>query len=53
MINASKYFIKDGNKNRLREEDIRKITDTYLNRIEIDYYSKNVLISDIEIFQDI
>lgn len=48
MINASKYFIKDGNKNRLREEDIRKITDTYLNRIEIGYYSKNVLISDIE-----
>lgn len=48
MINASEYFVKDGNKNRLREEDIKKITDTYLNRIEIDCYSKNVPISDIE-----
>lgn len=48
MIDASKYFVKEGNKNRLREEDIKKITDTYLNRIEIDCYSKNVLISDVE-----
>lgn len=48
MINASKYFIKDGNKNRLREEDIKKITDTYLNKNEIECYSKNVSINDIE-----
>lgn len=48
MIDASEYFVKEGNKNRLREEDIKKITDTYLNRIEIDCYSKNVLISDVE-----
>lgn len=48
MINASRYFIKDGNKNKLREEDIKKITDTYLNKIEIDCYSKNVSINDIE-----
>ena len=48
MINANKYFIKDGNKNKLREEDIKKITDIYLNRIEIDGYSKNISIKDIE-----
>lgn len=27
MIDASKGFIKDGNKNRLREQDIHKIVD--------------------------
>lgn len=48
MIDASKYFVKDGNKNKLREEDIKKITDTYLNRIEIEHYSKYVSIKDIE-----
>jgi len=29
MIDASKGFIKDGNKNRLREQDIRKIIDIW------------------------
>ncbi|MES2362373.1 MAG: class I SAM-dependent DNA methyltransferase [Pseudomonadota bacterium] len=29
MIDASKAFIKDGNKNRLREQDIHKIVDTF------------------------
>lgn len=48
MIDASKYFVKDGNKNKLREEDIKKITDTYLNKIEIEHYSKSVSMKDIE-----
>lgn len=48
MIDASKFFVKDGNKNKLREEDIKKITDTYLNKIEIEHYSKNVSMLDIE-----
>lgn len=48
MIDASKYFIKDGNKNKLREEDIKKITDTYLGRIEEEKYSKIVTIKEIE-----
>lgn len=48
MIDASKYFVKDSNKNKLREEDIKKITDTYLNKIEIEHYSKNVSMKDIE-----
>lgn len=31
MIDASKEFVKDGNKNRLREQDIHKIVTTFLN----------------------
>jgi type I restriction enzyme M protein len=29
MIDASKGFIKDGNKNRLRAQDIHRIVDTF------------------------
>ena len=29
MIDASKGFIKDGNKNRLRAQDIHQIVDTF------------------------
>lgn len=36
MIDASHDFIKDGNKNRLREQDIYKIVTTYKNRITTD-----------------
>jgi type I restriction enzyme M protein len=35
MIDASKGFIKDGNKNRLREQDIHKIVDTFAKQIEV------------------
>lgn len=48
MIDASKEFIKDGNKNRLREQDIRKIVDIYLERKKIDKYSRKVSIADIK-----
>lgn len=47
MIDASKGFIKDGNKNRLRERDIHKIVDTFNNYIEIEKYSR--MISHTEI----
>ncbi len=47
MIDASKGFIKDGNKNRLREQDIHKIVDTFNNRIEIPKYSRNIFVSEI------
>lgn len=47
MIDAGKGFIKDGNKNRLREQDIRKIVDTFNNRIEISKYSRLIPISEI------
>ncbi|MCL3781165.1 type I restriction-modification system subunit M [Prolixibacteraceae bacterium JC049] len=48
MIDASKGFIKDGNKNRLREQDIRKITDVFNSQTIIDGYSKVVSIANIE-----
>jgi len=47
MIDASKGFIKDGNKNRLREQDIHKIVDTYTNRLTIEKFSRTIPISEI------
>lgn len=48
MVDASKGFIKDGNKNRLREQDIHKIVDVFNNQLEVPKYSKMVKLSDIE-----
>ena len=48
MIDASKGFLKDGNKNRLREMDIHKIIDVFEKQIEIEGYSKIISLSDIE-----
>jgi type I restriction enzyme M protein len=47
MINASKNFKKDGNKNRLEEKDIHKITETFNKQLEIPNFSKLIQISDI------
>lgn len=47
MIDASKGFIKDGNKNRLRDQDIHKIVDTYNSRAEIPQYSRSIPVSEI------
>lgn len=47
MIDASKGFIKDGNKNRLREQDIRRITDAFANCEELPQYSRMVPMSEI------
>ena len=47
MIDASKGFIKDGNKNRLRSQDIHKIVDTFNNQREIERYSRMVPMSEI------
>src|SRR5208283_3782836 len=40
MIDASKGFVKDGNKNRLRHQDIHKIVMTFNTQQEIDKYSR-------------
>ena len=48
MIDASRDFIKDGNKNRLREEDIYRIVKTYNNRLEIPGYSRLVPMEEIK-----
>jgi type I restriction enzyme M protein len=47
MIDASKGFAKDGNKNRLREQDIHRIVDVFNNQKEIEKYSRMVLHAEI------
>ena len=47
MIDASKGFIKDGNKNRLREQDIHRIVDTFARQAEDLRYSRLVPVEEI------
>ena len=47
MIDASKGFIKDGNKNRLRSQDIHKIIDVFNKGLELERYSRLVEIDEI------
>ncbi len=47
MIDASKGFVKDGNKNRLREQDIRLITDVFNGVEALPKYSRMVPMSEI------
>lgn len=48
MIDGSRDFIKDGNKNRLRERDVEKIVSTYRNRREEAHYSRFVKWNEIK-----
>lgn len=47
FIDASSGFKKDGNKNRLREQDIERIVRVYTSREEIRGYSRQVPYSTI------
>ncbi|SDG01695.1 type I restriction-modification system subunit M [Chitinophaga filiformis] len=47
MIDASKGFMKDGNKNRLREQDIHKIVDTFKKLETIEKFSRMVSLEEI------
>ncbi|HGG59822.1 MAG TPA: type I restriction-modification system subunit M, partial [Gammaproteobacteria bacterium] len=47
MIDASKGFIKDGNKNRLRSQDIHKIVDVFSKQQELPRYSRLIPLSEI------
>ncbi|MFE7464605.1 type I restriction-modification system subunit M [Streptomyces sp. NPDC057499] len=47
MIDASRGFIKDGNKNRLRSQDIHKIVDVFNKQTEIERYSRMVPLHEI------
>lgn len=47
MMDASKGFLKDGNKNRLREQDLRGITDVFTKGEEVAKYSRMVPMSEI------
>ncbi len=48
MIDASKGFLKDGNKNRLRSRDIHLIVDAFTRQLELPRYSRMVPLSEIE-----
>jgi type I restriction enzyme M protein len=47
MVDASKGFIKDGNKNRLRSQDIHKVVDVFNKRLEITGFSRMVNLSEV------
>jgi type I restriction enzyme M protein len=47
MIDAAKAFIKDGNKNRLREQDVHKIVDTFTRQIDTTRYARMVPFDEI------
>ena len=47
MIDASKGFLKDGNKNRLCAQDIHKIVSVFNEQKELPRYSRMVPISEI------
>jgi type I restriction enzyme M protein len=48
IIDASKGFVKDGNKNRLRERDIKKIVDVFEGQKELPGYSRIVANDEIQ-----
>lgn len=48
LIDASKGFVKDGNKNRLRAQDLHKIVDVFNRQLEISKYSRIVSVTEIE-----
>lgn len=48
MVDASKGFIKDGNKNRLRSQDIYKIVEVFTKQLEQPRFSRIVPLSEIE-----
>lgn len=47
FIDAKDGFIKDGAKNRLREQDIKRIVDTWEKRQDVPHYARFVKIEEI------
>ena len=47
MIDASKGFLKDGNKNRLRSQDIHKIVDVFNKQTVLPRYSRMVSVAEV------
>lgn len=48
FIDGSNDFVKDGNKNKLREEDIDKIVEVFDNYVDVEKYATVVDIKTIE-----
>ena len=47
MVDASRGFVKDGNKNRLREQDIHRIVDVFTRQTEVPRYARLVPVAEI------
>lgn len=47
MMDASKGFEKDGPKNRLREQDVRRIMDVFTAQQDVPKYARKVAFSEI------
>ncbi len=47
FIDASAEFVRQGNKNKLSEENRQKILDSFTNRQDIDYFAKVVTYEDV------
>jgi type I restriction enzyme M protein len=48
LLDASQGFMKDGPKNRLRDQDIHKIVDVFTRQLELPRYSRMVGVEEIE-----
>jgi type I restriction enzyme M protein len=48
MIDASAGFIKDGPKNRLRAQDIHKVVDVFIQRLDEPLFARMVSMEEIE-----
>ncbi|MDP9349202.1 MAG: type I restriction-modification system subunit M, partial [Gemmatimonadota bacterium] len=48
MMDASRGFMKDGNKNRLRSQDIHKIVDVFTRQESVERYSRMVSFREIQ-----
>ena len=47
MVDASKGYAKDGNKNRLRHQDVHRIVDVFTRQMEVLHFSRMVPITEI------
>lgn len=48
MVDASKGYMKDGNKNRLRSQDLHKIVDVFTRQLETPRYARMASFAEIE-----
>jgi type I restriction enzyme M protein len=48
MVDASGGFMKEGPKNRLRDQDIHKIVDVFTRQLEVPRYARMVSFDEIE-----
>lgn len=47
MVDAAKGFLKDGNKNRLRAQDIHRIVDTFTRERDVPRFARMVPLAEI------